>query len=178
MGVSRQSISKWESNVVYPETDKIVRMSEMFHCTLDYLLKDNVEEYIGYEQEHSDNVTAIIRLPQIKERKSKKTLWGMPLWHVGKKARGVVAIGVNAKGIIAIGYKAQGLLSLGVLSIGLISCGTVSLGLLSLGVFAAGGLAAGCIAMGIQDIPFIKTLLDQRVPAYLSWVKNIVLNLL
>lgn len=27
LGVSRQAISKWESNVTYPETDKLIRMS-------------------------------------------------------------------------------------------------------------------------------------------------------
>ena len=40
LGVSRQSISKWESDVTYPETDKLIRLSELFHCSLDYLLKD------------------------------------------------------------------------------------------------------------------------------------------
>lgn len=44
LGVSRQSISKWESDVAYPETDKLIHMSEMFRCSLDYLLKDGVEK--------------------------------------------------------------------------------------------------------------------------------------
>ncbi|MFG6378089.1 MAG: helix-turn-helix domain-containing protein [Lachnospiraceae bacterium] len=39
-GVSRQAISKWESNVAYPEKDKLLKMSEVFKCSLDYLLKD------------------------------------------------------------------------------------------------------------------------------------------
>lgn len=43
LGVSRQAISKWESNITYPETDKLVRMSKLFHCTTDYLLKDAEE---------------------------------------------------------------------------------------------------------------------------------------
>lgn len=44
LGVSRQSISKWESNAAYPETDKLIHMSEMFRCSLDYLLKDGAEQ--------------------------------------------------------------------------------------------------------------------------------------
>lgn len=44
LGVSRQSISKWENNEAYPETDKLIHMSEMFRCSLDYLLKDSVEK--------------------------------------------------------------------------------------------------------------------------------------
>ncbi|MDD7025185.1 MAG: helix-turn-helix transcriptional regulator [Oscillospiraceae bacterium] len=39
LGVSRQAISKWESNLTYPETDKLIKMSELFNCSLDYLLK-------------------------------------------------------------------------------------------------------------------------------------------
>lgn len=44
LGVSRQSISKWESDLAFPETDKIVRISEIFHCSLDYLLKNGITE--------------------------------------------------------------------------------------------------------------------------------------
>lgn len=29
LSVSRQAISKWESNITYPETDKLIRMSEL-----------------------------------------------------------------------------------------------------------------------------------------------------
>lgn len=43
LGVSRQAISKWESGVTYPETDKLIRMSELFDCSLDYLLKENIK---------------------------------------------------------------------------------------------------------------------------------------
>lgn len=40
MGVSRQAVSKWERDSGYPETEKIVRMSRIFHVTLDYLLNE------------------------------------------------------------------------------------------------------------------------------------------
>lgn len=42
--VSRQSVSKWESNITYPETDKIIRISQIFDCSIDYLLNDKIEE--------------------------------------------------------------------------------------------------------------------------------------
>lgn len=38
--VSRQSVSKWESNTAYPETDKLISLSRLFDCSVDYLLKD------------------------------------------------------------------------------------------------------------------------------------------
>lgn len=42
--VSRQSVSKWELNVSYPDTEKLIRISKLFDCSLDYLLKDEVEK--------------------------------------------------------------------------------------------------------------------------------------
>ena len=38
--VSRQAVSKWERDNGYPETEKIIRMSRIFHVTLDYLLNE------------------------------------------------------------------------------------------------------------------------------------------
>ena len=44
LGVSRQSISKWESDIAYPETDKLIELGKLFDCSMDYLLKDDVTE--------------------------------------------------------------------------------------------------------------------------------------
>jgi len=38
--VSRQAVSRWERDETMPETEKVVRISEVFHVTADYLLKD------------------------------------------------------------------------------------------------------------------------------------------
>jgi len=43
LGVSRQSVSKWESNAAYPETDKMIKMGSLFHVSLDYLLREDYE---------------------------------------------------------------------------------------------------------------------------------------
>ncbi len=39
VGVSRQAVSKWESEQATPDLDKIVIMSDIFEVTTDYLLK-------------------------------------------------------------------------------------------------------------------------------------------
>lgn len=39
LGVSRQSVSKWESEQSVPEMEKIIQMSDYFEVTTDYLLK-------------------------------------------------------------------------------------------------------------------------------------------
>ena len=44
LGVSRQSVSKWESGQSLPEIDKIIQLSNIFEVTTDYLLKDVSEE--------------------------------------------------------------------------------------------------------------------------------------
>lgn len=152
LSVSRQSISKWESNLAYPETDKLIRISELFHCSLDYLLKDSIESEDMNNRTFKEEENTYLRFQyrvSLQERKSEKTLWGMPLWHIGKNAKGIIAIGVKAHGVIAIGLKASGLISIGLLSLGVISLGTVSLGLLSLGMLAIGLFSAGCFSFGI-----------------------------
>ena len=42
MQVSRQSVSRWESDVVFPETDKLLQLSNIFNCSVDYLLKNEL----------------------------------------------------------------------------------------------------------------------------------------
>ena len=44
LGVSRQSISKWESDIAYPETEKLIELGKLFDCSMDYLLKDDITE--------------------------------------------------------------------------------------------------------------------------------------
>lgn len=42
--VTRQAVSRWESDAAYPETDKIVRMAQLLEVSCDYLLQDGVDE--------------------------------------------------------------------------------------------------------------------------------------
>lgn len=41
LGISRQSISKWESGQATPELDKIIKLAEIFDISIDYLLQPN-----------------------------------------------------------------------------------------------------------------------------------------
>ena len=43
LGVSRQSVSKWESAQAMPDLKKILQLSEVFGVTTDYLMKDEIE---------------------------------------------------------------------------------------------------------------------------------------
>ena len=44
LGVTRQSVSKWESGTALPELVKLISLSEIFGVSLDYLVKDYIEE--------------------------------------------------------------------------------------------------------------------------------------
>ena len=43
LGVSRQSISKWESDGAFPETEKLIALAKLYNCSLDYLLRNDYE---------------------------------------------------------------------------------------------------------------------------------------
>ena len=47
LNVSRQSVSKWESMASIPDLDKIVKLSQIFGVSTDYLLRDEIEEAVS-----------------------------------------------------------------------------------------------------------------------------------
>jgi len=156
-GVTRQAVSRWENGQVYPETEKIVAMSDFFGISLDDLVKDG-----RWEPEQEINVDRVEARNDFNrwhrrgyEYKSEKVLWGMPLLHVSvgfgaKRASGVIAIGNVANGIISLGLVSAGVISLGFLSLGVFGFGTLAFGLLlAFGAISIGAVAFGAIALGL-----------------------------
>ena len=136
--VTRQSVSRWESGLAYPETEKLIRIASLYGVTVDYLLtgKDSpAERQHPSRRWHYEYV-------------SRRKIGNLPLVHIN------IGIGFyRAKGFFAVGNLSAGVFSAGLLSAGLFSAGILSLGLLALGylclgVFAAGTVAAGLIALG------------------------------
>ena len=58
LGVSRQSVSKWESMASIPDIQKIMAMSELFAVSTDYLLKDELEELPATATANADTATS------------------------------------------------------------------------------------------------------------------------
>ena len=52
LGVTRQSVSKWEGAQSVPDMDKVVQMSRLFGVTTDFLLKDELSEEEDYTREN------------------------------------------------------------------------------------------------------------------------------
>ena len=74
LGVSRQSISKWESDIAYPETEKLIELGKLFECSMDYLLKDEVTERTGAsipETTFTEKVTEISKKVMTDKNKGK-----------------------------------------------------------------------------------------------------------
>lgn len=57
LDISRQSVSKWESGASVPELDKIIKMSNLFGVSTDYLLKEEQEENIALDMEEMQKPT-------------------------------------------------------------------------------------------------------------------------
>lgn len=38
--VSRQSVSRWEMDVAFPETEKLIKLSKLLDCSIDFLLSE------------------------------------------------------------------------------------------------------------------------------------------
>jgi len=69
VGVSRQSVTKWEAEKAYPEMDKLLKLCQIFDCTLDELVQGDLtvrapeprltiptaalaEDVIGYDEHY------------------------------------------------------------------------------------------------------------------------------
>lgn len=61
-GVSRQAVSRREMDQAFPETEKLIRLSELFSCSIDYLLSETAERRKQTTEEISaDDCLAFIR---------------------------------------------------------------------------------------------------------------------
>lgn len=164
LGVTRQSVSKWESGAAAPELAKLVALSELFQVSVDYLVKDHMEE----PDRPADQMTSTAKLEeQVKEISqffrvwswdSKTKIRGLPLvsirisgnhMRLRDTARGIIAIGNIAVGVLALGIVSAGVVSIGVISAGLLALGCLAFGLAALGPVAIGLLAFGPVALGL-----------------------------
>lgn len=140
--VSRQAISKWENGSANPDLNNLTQLSKVLDVSVDVLLGNQVQEKVCTTRRF------------MKEYRSKRTLFGIPLVHVNVgRGRGHVAKGVIAIGNVSIGVVSIGLMSTGIFSFGFLTLGVLfGVGVLALSYFAIGALAIGYIAIGALAI--------------------------
>ena len=86
LGVSRQSISKWEGAQAIPDLDRIITMSQIFGVSTDVLLKDEMEISAAAQiGEDLDEQTA--RVVTVEEASD---YLGFKNWSAGRTAIGVM----------------------------------------------------------------------------------------
>ena len=163
LGVTRQTVSKWELGQTTPELEKLVELARLFDLSLDELV--GCEEHTGRperqgrgcpspaEEQPRGGWYAYTRYIPCYEYISPRKLFGLPLVHIRiahhgfARASGIIAIGNAAVGVVAIGGCSLGLISFGGIGVGLLALGGCSLGVLSLGGLAVGGFALGGMAV-------------------------------
>lgn len=59
LGVSRQSVSKWESGLAYPEMDKMVKLCQIFNLNIDDLLNQDIKE-VNNSKQAKNNINKFI----------------------------------------------------------------------------------------------------------------------
>lgn len=151
LGVSRQSVSKWESDIAYPETEKLIKMGKLFSCSMDYLLDDSVTDKHNRPEASKESFAQKLK-KHMHERKSEKMIFGMPLYHIGKNARGFFAVGFRARGVFSLGLISKGIFSAGLVAVGSVALGILAAGAVSIGIISFGALSVGCFSTGALAI--------------------------
>ena len=74
IGVSRQSVSKWENGTAYPEMNRILELCKIFHCKLNDLVNDNILDFDSLDKEVKMSVVKFNKEKQNKLKIVSKTI--------------------------------------------------------------------------------------------------------
>lgn len=164
LGVSRQAVSKWESDAACPEMEKLVSLCDLLSVSMDELVRgrapDAAAETPGTspvsEEDAQKIVVKLLDKRWVVHYESRAHFGALPLVcvHAGfgknhRVARGVIAVGLVSQGVVSIGFVSMGLLSIGFVSLGLLAFGLLAIGLaVACGTLAVGTFAMGAIALG------------------------------
>ena len=154
LGVTRQAVSRWESDLAFPETDTLVKMSRMFNVSCDYLLNYNENEKENEKPPQEETGKFVFDLKKFYfEYKSKTMIGSLPLVHVnigfGRVAKGFFSFGLVSAGVVSAGILSVGVISFGLICLGLLCFASIAGGLVALGGVAIGGIALGGLAIGV-----------------------------
>jgi len=68
VGVSRQSVSKWENGESYPEMNRILELCKIFHCQLNELVNDKILDFDSLDE---DIKMSVVKLKKEEQKKMK-----------------------------------------------------------------------------------------------------------
>lgn len=173
IGVSRQSVSKWESDQSMPDLPKLIQLSEIFHVSIDYLVKESITqrnpeknsvspENSGQTRTADSSGEVLHRLDRIEntinknmaapgkeyEYISKTKIGRLPLVHIHYRSW---ASGTISPFFMNLGYQTRFMAIRGDYSVkakGIIAIGNNATGLISIGLWAKGLISLGLISVG------------------------------
>ena len=75
VGVSRQSVSKWENGEAYPEMSNILALCSIFHCKINDLVNDNITDLNSLDDEIKMSVVKFKKEEQKKMKGLSKAIY-------------------------------------------------------------------------------------------------------
>ena len=77
LGISRQTISNWENERSYPDIVSVLKMSDLYSVSLDYLLKGEgpMKDYLDYIEESTNTAKSKTRLSKLLVVLSYLVIW-------------------------------------------------------------------------------------------------------
>ncbi len=91
VGVSRQSVSKWECAESYPEMDNILKLCDIFHCKINDLVQ---EDLIDIDSLGEDVKMSVVKFKKEKQRKMKGL--SKAIYTLAKIGKVITIIGITA----------------------------------------------------------------------------------
>lgn len=79
LGVSRQTISNWENEKSFPDIVSVLKMSDLYQVSLDYLLKgeESMKDYLDYIEESTNVVKSRIKFSKLILILSYLVIWAL-----------------------------------------------------------------------------------------------------
>ena len=75
LGVTRQSVSKWEVGDAYPEMSNIVALCSIFHCNINDLINDNIIDIDSFDKETKEGIVKFKKNQQKRMKLVSKSIY-------------------------------------------------------------------------------------------------------
>ena len=177
LGISRQSVSKWESGQAMPELIKMIQISDLFSVPIDDLVRDE-RELSQKTADHYENTSRAGSTEPgaeggVSDEELRQNLEEMKdTIHEISKSVGVPAcfeyksrISIGGIPLIHIHFSkvifrigvfpynrtrvAKGIFAAGDMAVGVVSFGVFSIGVIPIGMLSIGLFAVGMVAIGV-----------------------------
>lgn len=97
VGVSRQSVSKWENGESYPEMENILKLCKIFHCKINDLVHEDMQDIDSLDEDIKMNVVKLE-----KEKQKRLKIISKIIFIIAKIAKICVRVAIVALAVAAL----------------------------------------------------------------------------